>query len=405
MSRRLLLLFLILQSAAHAAVLPGIDVLLSDSKNAGLISGKRIGLITNRTGVSSTGRSTIDLLAQHPQAELVALFSPEHGIRGEEEAGRAVDDATDATTGLPVYSLYGKTQKPTEAMLKGLDLLVYDIQDIGVRSYTYISTMGYAMEAAEKAGIDFMVLDRPDPMGGNVVDGPVLDKSLTSFIGLYELPWVYGMTPGEVARWIKREKTPRLNLSVVPVGGWRRGMIYEETGLRWVPPSPNVPKPQTPFFYAITGAIGELGTMSEGVGTDWPFELLGAPWMDGEAVAARLNETNLPGVRFEALTFTPTKYGFKDKTCRGVRIVVSDRARARPSAIMLAMAHVIQQLHADRNPFPAPGEKAGLFDKALGYPVFRQMIRDDNGYYKMHEHWQQQVESFLPSRESVLIYR
>ncbi len=389
--------------SASPAVLPGIDSLIKDHSE--ILAGRRLGLITNRTGNSASGRSTIDLLAEHSDSNLVALFSPEHGIRGEVEAGQSVSDSVDKRTQTPIFSLYGKTRRPTPEMLKGIDLLVYDIQDIGVRSYTYISTMGYAMEAAAEAGLPFVVLDRPDPLGGNLVDGPVLSSGLVSFVGPYEMPWVYGMTPGEVARWIKQKKLPQLDLKVVPVSGWTRGMTYEQTRLRWIPPSPNVLQSRTSLFYAITGALGELGTFSEGVGTEFPFELVGAPWMDAEELAQRLNAADLSGVHFSPIHFTPIKYAFSGKSCHGVRIHVDDPAKVRPSAVMVHIAKAVQDLYGSNDPFRPTASKIAMFDQVLGFAPFRQWLHEERPADEFLAEWQRQVQEFIPSRSLALIYK
>jgi len=391
--------------AADPAVAPGIETLLESRLD--WIGGQRLGLITNRTGVDRRQRSSIDLLAEHPQANLVALFCPEHGIRSEESAGKAIEDGIDEKTGLPVYSLYGATRRPTAEMLDRIDVLLYDIQDIGVRGYTYVSTLGYAMEAALAAGKRFIVLDRPDPLGGRMLDGPVTAPELISFLFAYETPWVYGMTPGEIARWIYSAKGLKGDLRVAPLKDWKRGMRYEETGLAWIAPSPCVPRPETCLYYAITGAIGELGEISEGVGTAWPFELAGAPWIDGEALAAELEKLRLPGVRFAALEFTPQGYSFDGQHCKGVKIEATDWQAIEPSRVMIGIVQAIHRLHRPifpDTPFAAAPAKVRTFDRVLGCPVFRSSILGGADAEQLLAGWAAERERFAASRRAALLY-
>ena len=253
-------------------VIPGVEMLFRDSENLKLIEGKRVGLITNPTGIDRNFNSTIDLLAGHPACKLTALFGPEHGLRGDFFGGDKVGNTTDSKTQVPIYSLYGSGAKaPKPEHLKLLDVLIYDIQDINVRPYTYISTMMASMEEAAKAGKTFIVLDRPDPMGGNIVDGPVLDLKFKSFIGYWTIPYTYGMTPGELALLYNDEAKLNADIHVVKMSGWKRGMLYNETGMPWVPPSTHIPRWDTSIYCAITGGMGELHTVNEVVGYTLPF--------------------------------------------------------------------------------------------------------------------------------------
>ncbi len=303
-----------------APVRTGIDVLAADG--FALLVGKRVGLITNQTGQASDGRRTVDLLAAAPEVKLVALFSPEHGMEGV-RTGR-VEDGADSATGLRVYSLYGQTRRPTAEMLDGLDALVFDIQDAGVRYYTYITTMGYAMEEAAQRGIELVVLDRPNPLNGRAVEGPILDAERLSFEGYFPLPLRHGMTLGELARLFNREKKIGAHLTVVPMAGWRREQWFDQAGLEWVNPSPNLRSLAGNTFYPAVELL-RAGGVSVGRGTDTPFELFGAPWIEAEKLARYLNNRGIAGVRFEPLRFQPTTDVHADQDCQGVRLVLTDR--------------------------------------------------------------------------------
>jgi len=341
---RLMVLFSVGLVACHAEsrVRVGADVLIEE--RLALVKGKRVGLITNQTGRLASGKFLVDTLLEKGVA-VVALFGPEHGIRGDAEAGRHVADTVDMRTGIPLYSLYGKVKKPTSAMLKGVDVLVYDIQDVGARFYTYISTMTLAMEAAAEMGLPFIVLDRPNPLGGVRVEGPVLEDSLKSFVGMLPIPIVYGLTCGELASMINVEgwlaNGVQANLIVVEMIGWRRSMSWEETGLSWIPPSPNIPAASTATVYPATCFI-EATNVSEGRGTARPFHLVGAPFVDAERFAVSLNSLALPGVLFSPASFTPTSSKFEGKMCYGVSVKVVDPSVFSPVNTGL---HLFQQLY------------------------------------------------------------
>ena len=276
----------------------GIEVL--KDQNFKCLEGKRVGLITNPTGVDNQMKSTIDILHEAPNVNLVALFGPEHGVRGDVHAGDHVTDIKDATTGLPVYSLYGKTRKATPEMLIYMHVLVYDIQDIGCRSFTYISTMGLAMEAAAENGKEFIVLDRPNPVGGLKIEGNLVEDDCISFVSQFKIPYLYGLTCGELALMLNGEKmmAAQCNLHVVKMKGWKRKMDYVQTGLQWVPSSPHIPHPHSAIFYPVSGILGELGYMSIGVGYTIPFQMFAAQWVEAEKLAGNLNALNVPGVVF-----------------------------------------------------------------------------------------------------------
>jgi len=305
--------------------------------------GKRVGLITNPTGMTSQFQSTIDVL--NAKTQLVALFSPEHGIRGHVPAGAAIDSYTDEATGVPVYSLYGQTKKPTAAMLANLDVLAFDMQDIGARFYTYIFTMAYAMQSAKENGKTFVVFDRPNPVGGLVVEGNTIKPGYESFIGLYPLPARHGLTIGELARLMNSEYNIGCDLVVVPMTGWRRSMYFEDTGLPWVMTSPNIPTPDTALLYSGTGIFGGTN-VSEGVGTTRPFELVGAPWINAAELAGCMNAAGLPGVAFRPVYFTPrqTAVKYEGRLCGGVQLHVTDKEAFRPVRTGLSLMYTIKEM-------------------------------------------------------------
>ncbi len=326
--------------ASLRGVATGIDVLAAHDFSA--LTGKRVGLITNHSGLDAAGRRTIDLLAKAPGVRLRALFSPEHGLSGK--ADWKVASGRDASTDLPVYSLYGDTRRPTPAMLKGLDVLVFDVQDAGARFYTYMATMGYAMEAAATAGIRFVVLDRPNPITASRTEGPVLDPDLKSFTAYFPLPVRHGMTLGELAQMFNAENRIGVKLTVVPLRGYRREMWFDETGLTWVNPSPNLRSLTQAALYPGV-ALCEASNVSVGRGTQAPFELLGAPWIDAEALTAFLQGRPIAGVRFEPVRFTPALSIFKGEECRGIRITLTDRERLEPVLLGIEILSALQHLY------------------------------------------------------------
>jgi uncharacterized protein YbbC (DUF1343 family) len=327
-------------SAAAGATLTGIDVLESD--NFRELAGKRVGLITNQTGMDRVGRSAITLLAHAPGVKLVALFSPEHGIAGAADA--AVASSIDPTTGLQIYSLYGDTKRPTDAMLTGVDGLVFDLQDAGVRFYTYITTMGYAMEAAAQHHIAFYVLDRPDPLGGERVAGPMLDPDRLSFTAYFPMPVIPGMTLGEMARMFNAENHIGCDLRVIELRNWRRSEWFDETGLKWVSPSPNLLSFQAELLYPGIEILQSAG-VSVGRGTPTPFEQFGAPWISGTQLVDELNRRHIPGVRFVPARFTPASGSHRGEICEGARIEVTDRDAFDAMRTGLEIAAALKQLY------------------------------------------------------------
>jgi uncharacterized protein YbbC (DUF1343 family) len=321
----------------------GIDVL--EEQNFAPLRGMRVGLITNQTGVDSKGRRTIDVLAAADGVKLIALFSPEHGISGKLDQD-VVDNAKDAATGLPIHSLYGASRRPRDQDLEGLDALVFDIQDAGVRFYTYISTMGYCMEAAAKHHIPFFVLDRPNPLGGERIEGPMLDRDKTAFVAYFPMPIVYGMTLGELAQMFNAENKIGVDLRVVKLKDWKRTETYDDTGLQWIPPSPNLRTVAEALPYPGIEIL-QAGGVSVGRGTETPFEIVGAPWIRGDALLAELKSRNIPGVEFRSVKFTPASDAHKGDLCEGVRLTISDRATFNSVRNGMEFAEALHKLYPD----------------------------------------------------------
>lgn len=380
-------------------VRPGVEVLLADSFH--LVEGRAVGLITNPAGVDSRGRSTADRLAGAGSAELVALFSPEHGIRARARDGERVAGGVDPVTGLPVRSLYGETRKPTPEMLRDVEVLLFDLQDVGTRYYTYVSTMALAMGAAGEAKIPFVVLDRPNPIGGTRVEGNVLDPAYATFVGLYPVPMRHGMTAGELARLIRGEFGVEVELHVVPAAGWRRGMWFDETGLPWVPPSPGMQSLDVATVYPGS-CLFEGTNLSVGRGTDAPFLQVGAPWLDGERLADTLNGYALDGVRFEPVRFVPTDPGdgkFAGDTLRGVRFRVTDREAFWPVPGAVAALLEARRIAADRWAW-----NREHFDRLAGTDRLRRMIESGAPLSQIVAPWAGQIEDFRELRRPYLIY-
>ena len=374
----------------------GIEVLLHDRLD--LIRGKRVGLITNPTGVDRELVSDVDLLAHAPGVRLVALFGPEHGIRGAHQAGASVGSDRDPVTGLPVYSLYGKTRQPTPAMLKGVDVLVFDIQAVGARFYTYLYTMADAMKAAAAARIPIIVLDRPNPIGGTAVQGPVLDPKFASFVGEYPIPPRYGMTIGELAGLFNSEFHIGADLTVVKMRGWMRSMYYDDTPLQFVMPSPNMPTETTALVYPGVGLV-EGTNVSEGRGTTRPFELVGAPWIDADKLSRALNDKHLDGVRFRPVHFTPTFSKYEGKPCNGIEVHVMDRDAFNPVVVGLTVIATIHGLYPQQFAF-----NASDFDRLIGNDWVRRDIEKGVPVSEMQRRWQDGLSQFEKVRQKYLLY-
>jgi uncharacterized protein YbbC (DUF1343 family) len=336
-----------------------------------ILKGKRVGLVTNPTGVDQCLRSTVDILFNAPGVTLSALFGPEHGVRGEFTAGEYVTSEKDAATGIPVYSLYGKTRKPTPEMFRDIDVIVYDIQDIGSRSYTFISTLGLVMEAAAENNIPVVVLDRPNPLGGMRMEGAVTRPGFISFVSQFEIPYIHGLTVGELALFLNGEgmlaNGIKCDLKVVKMTGWSRSMYFEETGLPWVPSSPHVPYRDSPLFYPATGIVGELYTVSIGVGYTLPFQLFAAEWINADSLASGMNSLKLPGVIFRPVHYKPYYSTLQGKMVHGVQIHFTDATVAPLSLLQFYLMQEAHRLWPERNVFEmCDPSRLAMFDKVCG---------------------------------------
>jgi uncharacterized protein YbbC (DUF1343 family) len=388
-------------------VKPGIEVLAGTDFS--ILKGKRVGLVTNPTGINSRYESTVDILARSPSVKLVALFGPEHGVRGDVTAGAKIETFTDSATGLPVYSLYGKTRKPTPEMLKGIDVMVYDIQDIGSRSYTFINTLAYVMEAAAEQNIEVVVLDRPNPLNGSRVEGNVLDLKFRSFVGQYPIPYVYGMTCGEFATMVNEEGWlaggVKCRLTVVKMEQWKRWMHWENTKLPWVLTSPHVPHAETALYYSAIGILGELETVNIGVGYTMPFQLVGQEWINAPQFAAALNAKKLPGVRFRPLSFKPYYGKQMGKQLSGVEICITDRSVVNLTNIQFHVIETLIALYPGQNPFLlADSGRNAMFDKVAGTDEIRKQLSAGVPAETIIASWKKDLSAFLPMRKKYLLY-
>jgi uncharacterized protein YbbC (DUF1343 family) len=378
----------------HAArVTVGLDVL--EAERFAPLRGKHLGVITNHTGLDAQGRTTIDALTHAPGIQVLALFTPEHGLGGNKDEN--VSSTKDPVSGLPVYSLYGETRRPTDEMLAGIDALVFDVQDAGVRFYTYTTTMAYCMEEAAKRKIAFFVLDRPDPIGGEIVEGPLLDADKTSFTAYFRLPVRYALTIGELAQLFNEENHIQCDLHVIPMKNWRRNYFYEETGLRWLPPSPNLRTLKGSVLYPGLEIL-QNGGVSVGRGTEAPFEEFGAPWMHGEDVAARLNERHLAGVRFVAADFIPVAGFYAAERCGGVAIRVLDKRAVRSMTMGIEIATILRQLYPDH--FDV---QKMLF--LVGNEQTIRQLEDGAPANEIVKGWEADLKTFEQMRRKYLLYK
>lgn len=395
--------------SATAQVRTGIEVLREN--NFKPLQGKRVGLITNPTGVDSQLKSTIDILFEAPGVQLVALYGPEHGVRGDYPAGELIDNKNDSRTGVPMFSLYGKTRKPTPEMLKGIDVLVYDIQDIGSRSYTYISTLGLAMEAAAENNIEFMVLDRPNPLGGNKWEGPLVEDKFISFVSQFPIPYVHGFTVGELARFLNGEKLlskgVKAKLSVIEMQGWKREMSFHETGLPWVMSSPHIPHAQSAYFYPVSGILGELYCVNIGVGYTLPFEIFGTEWLsDAEKLADNLNALRIPGVIFRPIHFRPYYTNMQGKQMSGVQVHLFDMKKAPLSLIQFYVVQELHRLHPERKIFElCDSSRFDMFDKVSGTDKVRLAFSENYLVSDIQDLWTRDLDGFLKKAKKYFVYK
>lgn len=409
-NRRLLPLVLLMtvlsmiSSTTEARVYSGLEVFLA--KYTRIVKGKRVGLITNQTGVDARIKSTVDLLSANPNVNLVALFAPEHGIRGDARAGENVPGGKDPKTRLPIYTLYGAGgHRPSKAALSKIDVLIYDIQDVGSRAYTYIWHLAECMSAAAEAGKTVIVLDRPNPLGAVVVDGPVSEQAYLSFIGLYPIPRVYGMTVGELARYLNTEEKIFCRLMIVPMINYRRGMSWSQTGLSWVPTSPNIPTPEAACAFAATGTIGEMGCVSIGIGYTLPFQTVAAPWINAEKMSAALNRLRLPGVRFRPIHYKPFYAAYANKYVHGIQLMITNPGRFRPATTETAMICYLRDHYSSPRAFRWRRDKIAGFDKAMGTSTVRREIVAGKSYRSIVESWRPKINSFKRKRAKYLIYK
>lgn len=386
-------------AVSRADVVPGLEVLLRDS--AHLVRGKRVGFITNQTAVTSSGESGIDLLYQSPQINLVALFGPEHGLRGTEQDGVIIESGRDAKTGLPIFSLYGKTQRPTPEMLKGVDILLFDMQDIGARPYTFVWTMAMAMEAAAAQKIPFVVLDRPNPITGRM-EGPLMQMEMRTvgqpITGYFPVPLRHGMTVGEIARYVNEEFDIGANLTVVPAAGWRDQEWFDETGLPWVRPSPNIPSLDAALNYA--GIVLVEGTnLAVGRGSDAPMSYVAAPWLDAGALLQRLGNYDMPGVEFDTASYVPTLSIYRGEKVRAIRLNITDREAYRPVWTTLVLLSEIKRQHP--GDFRVANEG---FTQMLGSRWAREAFDRGEDPRVIWQRWEQELAEWAGVRNKYRMY-
>lgn len=390
-----------------AQVKPGVEV-LRDRNFEGL-RGKRVGLITNPSGVDNNLKSTIDILFEAPDIRLTGLYSPEHGVRGDVHAGDKVDASVDKVTGVPMYSIYGKTLKPTPEMLKDVDVLVYDIQDNGCRSFTFISTMGAAMEACAEQGKEFMVLDRPNPVGGNKIEGNIVEDSCFSFVSKFPIPYLYGLTPGELALYLNDKgivSDKKVKLTVVPMEGYNRDMDFRETGMPWVLPSPHIPTPETAIYYPMSGILGELYAISIGVGYTLPFKLFCASWIDAPELSRRMNALKLPGMQFRPIYIKPFYSTGKGENLQGIEAYVTDKNEAPITLVQFYVMQELADMYPDKKLFDIGDQnRMNMFDKVTGSKEIRRRFTKNYKVSDIIDYWNKDVESFRKASEPYRLYK
>lgn len=388
-------------------VTPGIERLLSPTY-LHLLKGKKVGLLTNHTAVNAEMQSSIDLLKAHAKKhefQIVALFAPEHGINGAAHASESVKDQVDVD-GIPIFSLHGATQRPSLAMLKNVEVMICDMQDIGSRSYTYITTLFYMMEEAAKAKVPVIITDRPNPINGVTIDGPLLEEQWRSMVGYINVPYCYGMTIGELAKYFNEEYHVGCQLQVIPMEGWKRWMSFEDTHLPWIPTSPHIPEATTPTFYPMTGIIGELQMVSIGVGYTLPFKLIGAPWIDAMAFAKQLNAQKLPGIYFSPFYFKPFYGKFAKEECQGVLIVVHDHLQYQPVTTQYVIIGLLKSLYPQKfqEAMEASKGRKEMFCKVNGTDKIYTIMKEKKHFaWEIRTFQQDQRDAFRKKREKYLL--
>lgn len=399
------MLLLLATSVSAANVKTGIEVLREDGFK--VLEGKRVGLTTNPTGVDSQLKSTIDILWEAKNVNLVALYGPEHGVRGNIHAGDKVSDEVDPKTGLKMYSLYGKTSKPTKEMMDEIDVMVYDIQDNGCRSYTYISTLGKLMEACIEFNKELVVLDRPNPLGGEKIEGNVVEDGYKSFVSQFRIPYVYGQTPGELALYLNAtDYENKCKLHVVKMKGWKRSMTWDETGLEWIVASPHVPHAEAAVFYSVTGIFGEFGYVNIGVGYTLPFQIMGAPWIDADSLATALNSLNLAGIEFRPIYFKPYYSVFKGELCEGVQIHILDYKAAKLSEVQFLVVQEMMRLWPEKDWFELCNQKRfNMFDKVCGSGHIREAFGKNYKWEDIREYWYKDVDWYRKASSKYYLYK
>lgn len=396
-----------LQAGKPPKVKVGAELLLTEDY-IHLIKGKKVGLITNHTAVNSKMVSTIDLLKKNAPKQgftLAVLFAPEHGITGSAHAYDTIKDEKDAD-GIPIYSLHGKTRRPTEKMLSQIDVLLFDIQDIGSRSYTYSTTLFYAMEEASKYHIPVVVLDRPNPMNGHVIDGPLLEEKWRSMVGYVNVPYCHGLTIGELAKYFNGEYKIGCKLEVVPMKGWQRSMTFQDTGLPWIPTSPYIPEASTVFYYPTTGILGELQMVNTGIGYTLPFKVVGAPWIDAKLFSQHLNQQKFPGVYFEPFYYRPFYGRFAHEDCEGVLIVITNPLIYKPVSTQYLLIGILKSLYPKKfqEALTLSLDRKAMFCKVNGTEKIYQMISEEkNIVWKLRSFQEKEREEFAQRRKKYLI--
>ena len=395
--------------AATAGVKPGVEVLRDNGFQQ--LDGKKVGLITNPTGVDNNLKSTIDILHDAPNVELVALFAPEHGVRGDVHAGDEFENTVDPATGVQVYSIYGKTKKPTPEMLKGIDALVYDIQDIGCRSFTFVSTLGMALEACAENDIELVVLDRPNPLGGNRVEGNLVEDGFYSFVSQFPIPYLYGMTPGETARYLNGEGLvaggKKAKLTVVPMEGWTRDMTFDKTGMPWILPSPHIPQPVTSYYYPATGILGELYFVSIGVGYTLPVQLICADWIGADKFSANMNALGVPGVKGRPIHIKPFYSTGKGENLQGIQFYIDDIPESSITLLQFYAMQVLAEMYPDKRIFDVATDKSrfNMFDKVCGTDQIRLRFSKNYKVSDIIDYWNKDVEPFKAKSSKYYLYK